>query len=76
MIAHRLSTIVNCDKIVVLKEGKAIEVGTHNELIALNGEYKLMWDIQSSDKSNDNTKIDVETEVHSIIYVLKKTAQI
>ncbi len=43
IIAHRLSTIKNADAILVLKEGKLIEQGTHSELINLNGDYSLMW---------------------------------
>jgi ATP-binding cassette subfamily B protein len=43
LIAHRLSTVVNADKIVVLKEGKLIEEGTHAELVELNGMYTSMW---------------------------------
>jgi|GEM_PF-784287 len=39
VVAHRLSTIKNSDLIVVLDEGKSIEQGTHNELLALNGAY-------------------------------------
>ncbi|MBN23144.1 MAG: hypothetical protein CL678_17800 [Bdellovibrionaceae bacterium] len=39
IIAHRLSTIQNVDQIIVLKEGKKIEEGTHQELINKNGEY-------------------------------------
>ena len=39
IIAHRLSTIQNADRIIVLKEGKIIEQGTHKELINASGEY-------------------------------------
>jgi ATP-binding cassette subfamily B protein len=39
IIAHRLSTIRNCDKIIVLKKGKIIEMGTHNELMNKKGYY-------------------------------------
>jgi ABC-type transport system involved in Fe-S cluster assembly fused permease/ATPase subunit len=49
MIAHRLSTISHANEIIVLKEGNVIERGTHEELLAKNGEYKQMWDIQSQE---------------------------
>ncbi len=39
IVAHRLSTIKDCDKIVIMKEGKIIEQGTHNELIERKSEY-------------------------------------
>ena len=39
IIAHRLSTIQNADRIIVLKEGKIIEQGSHKELINASGEY-------------------------------------
>ncbi len=46
-IAHRLSTIKNADEICVLYEGDIVERGTHDELIALNGYYKKLNDMQS-----------------------------
>ena len=39
MIAHRLSTIRNADKIAVVSEGVIAELGTHDDLMALNGLY-------------------------------------
>lgn len=39
IIAHRLSTIKNCDKILLMKDGKIIEEGNHNELMEKHGEY-------------------------------------
>ncbi len=44
IIAHRLSTIRNADKIVVIEDGGVKEMGSHEELIALNGMYKKLYD--------------------------------
>lgn len=46
VIAHRLSTIVRADKIVVMENGEIKEMGTHSDLIAMNGIYKNLYDIQ------------------------------
>jgi len=47
VIAHRLSTIKRADEICVMSEGKIVERGKHDELIALNGYYKRLYDMQS-----------------------------
>lgn len=46
IIAHRLSTIKNADMIYVLRKGKVIENGTHEQLLSLNGSYKKMYETQ------------------------------
>jgi len=46
IIAHRLSTIQHADKILVMEKGQILEMGTHEELIRLNGHYKKLFDLQ------------------------------
>ncbi|MCC8088371.1 MAG: ABC transporter ATP-binding protein/permease [Rikenellaceae bacterium] len=46
VIAHRLSTILHADKIMVIEDGSIVESGTHNELLALEGVYKKLIDMQ------------------------------
>ena len=48
LISHRISTLSKADKILVLENGSIKEQGTHEELIARNGTYKAIYDIQSS----------------------------
>jgi subfamily B ATP-binding cassette protein MsbA len=46
VIAHRLSTIKNADRIIVVKDGRIVEQGTHDHLLALGGEYELLYSMQ------------------------------
>jgi len=50
-IAHRLSTITKADQILVFHEGGIVERGKHTELLALNGRYRKMWDLQAKQES-------------------------
>ena len=50
IIAHRLSTIISSDKIVVMKAGKIMEIGSHRELIKRNGYYKKLYEVQFEKK--------------------------
>ncbi|MDR1628660.1 MAG: ABC transporter ATP-binding protein/permease [Oscillospiraceae bacterium] len=48
IIAHRLSTVRGADKIIVMKEGAAVEQGTHDELVRAGGKYSEMWKMYTS----------------------------
>ena len=56
VVAHRLSTIASLDRIVVLKDGKIVEQGSHSELIAKNGAYAHLWSRQSGAFVDDGDK--------------------
>jgi subfamily B ATP-binding cassette protein MsbA len=51
VIAHRLSTVEKADKIVVLKEGQIVEVGTHQQLLQARGEYSRLYEMQFSNEA-------------------------
>ncbi len=46
VIAHRLSTLLHMDRILVFEQGKIVEAGTHQELLAMKGLYQTLWDAQ------------------------------
>ena len=46
VIAHRLSTIINADKLLVLDDGRIVETGTHEELLARGGLYQKLYNMQ------------------------------
>jgi ATP-binding cassette subfamily B protein len=48
VIAHRLSTIIDSDNIIVMSHGEIIEQGNHQQLLALEGQYSKMWQLQQS----------------------------
>jgi len=50
VIAHRLSTVRNVDRILVLSDGEIIEEGVHRELMAMDGEYKKLYELQFQDQ--------------------------
>jgi ATP-binding cassette subfamily B protein len=47
VVAHRLSTVASLDRIIVLKNGKIVEQGTHQELLDKHGAYSRLWSRQS-----------------------------
>ena len=63
VIAHRLSTIRRANHIVVMRQGKIVESGTHDELLAQNGHYALLvaMDLENDQSTNDVTAPAVET---------------
>jgi ATP-binding cassette subfamily B protein len=65
LISHRFSTVRQADRICVLEEGRVIELGTHDELMARNGRYRTMFDMQAQRftvaEGEEGTSYDVLT---------------
>ena len=57
VIAHRLSTIRRADRIVVIVHGRIVEQGTHEQLLALNAEYRKLHDLQFHDIDSSEPKV-------------------
>lgn len=62
VIAHRLSTIRRADRIVVMVRGRIVEQGTHEELLAMNAEYRKLYDLQFEDVDQPAPKLLSEEE--------------
>jgi ABC-type multidrug transport system fused ATPase/permease subunit len=64
LISHRFSTVRHADRICVLEHGRVIELGTHDELMAIGGRYRTMFDLQAQrfnvpDEAQEGTTYDV-----------------
>ena len=64
VVAHRLSTIRNADEIIVISDGQIKEKGTHDELIAQNGAYKLLYDLQFKESDDEE-----EVKLHQAVEI-------
>jgi ABC-type multidrug transport system fused ATPase/permease subunit len=47
LVSHRFSTVRHADRICVVEKGRIAELGSHDELMALNGRYRTMFDLQA-----------------------------
>src|SRR5262249_36706472 len=64
LISHRFSTVRHADRICVLEEGAVVELGSHEELMALGGRYRTMFDLQAQ---RFNATEDEEGVVYDVL---------
>ncbi len=64
IVAHRLSTIVNSDRIIVLEAGRIVESGSHEELLAIDGYYKKLYEKQRQTAAVSNGSGFVENDIN------------
>lgn len=58
LVSHRFSTVRHADRICVLEHGSVVELGTHDELMAADGRYRTMFELQASRFSDDDSDRD------------------
>lgn len=77
VIAHRLSTVTDCDKIIILDQGRVIEEGSHDELLAKpNGHYASIWKSQRTHrKHQEDKKEEIEIDGKQVEKYEKKTTK-
>jgi ABC-type multidrug transport system fused ATPase/permease subunit len=63
VVAQRLSTVLGADKIVALKDGRVAEEGTHEQLYALGGEYRALYDLQLKDQTSAESDVIRDEEM-------------
>ena len=62
--AHRLSSVVACDEIIYLKDGEIVERGTFSELMALNGQFAAVYNIQE-EQNKSGMNFDSVVDAHN-----------
>jgi ABC-type multidrug transport system fused ATPase/permease subunit len=62
LVSHRFSTVRQADRICVLEAGRVVELGTHAELMAANGRYRTMFDLQAKrfEAAPDDEGVELE----------------
>ena len=75
VIAHRLSTILKADKILVVKDGIISEQGTHEELLALGGTYRELFETQFRQAIDYETKSTLDIEALSTSHQVRRITQ-
>ena len=60
LISHRFSTVRHADRICVLEAGRVVELGSHDELMALGGRYHTMFELQASRFGEEEIDGDIE----------------
>lgn len=66
IVAHRLATVKNCDNIIVMYQGKVVEQGNHEELLAKKGKYYQLWEMQ---QGNFTVKEEKAVERKSVMEI-------
>jgi ABC-type multidrug transport system fused ATPase/permease subunit len=67
LISHRFSTVRHADRICVVEHGRVIELGTHDELMALDGRYRTMFDLQAQRFSDPVVQGDAEGTTYDVL---------
>ena len=76
VIAHRLSTVITADEIIVLRDGRIEERGTHQDLLAARGLYASMWDRQrEATEAEERLRIARETDELGVV-VRRRTSEV